>query len=110
MKYKFASAAARYVPSSLQEIQAGTSLEVAQHSRVSFNPDINYDESTAAADEAEVVEVGNNHRAKKKQAANVADVASALVVVLELSLFLIETISSKSNVQCTTTYVRNIVK
>ncbi len=34
-----ASAAARYIPSSLNEIQAGTELESAKMSRVSFDPD-----------------------------------------------------------------------
>ena len=40
---KFHSAAAKYIPSSLTEIQLGTELESAKYSKVSFNPDADYD-------------------------------------------------------------------
>ena len=39
IKQKAVSVGAKYVPSSIQEIQLGTTLEIAKQSRVSFDPD-----------------------------------------------------------------------
>lgn len=44
------SVPAKYVPSSLSEIQAGTNLESAKYSRVSFDPDVKYDDDPKAYD------------------------------------------------------------
>ena len=43
-KNRFKSIHAKYVPSSLNEIQAGFDLDIAQQSKVSFDPDIDYDD------------------------------------------------------------------
>ena len=39
IKQKVVSVGAKYVPSSIQEIQMGTTLDIAKQSRVSFDPD-----------------------------------------------------------------------
>ena len=43
-KARFKSISAKYVPSSLNEIQAGFDLDIAKQSRVSFDPDVDYDD------------------------------------------------------------------
>ena len=88
LKQKFSAAAAKYVPSSLQEIQAGTTLEAAKYSRVSFDPDVKYDDDPKPETEPEAIEapeaelpleavVEDNEVGKL---VGVADVTLALVV------------------------------
>ena len=43
-KGRFKAMSAKYVPSSLNEIQAGFDLDIAKQSKVSFDPDIDYDD------------------------------------------------------------------
>ena len=45
-KARFKSISAKYVPSSLNEIQAGFDLDIAKQSRVSFDPDVDYDDDS----------------------------------------------------------------
>ena len=58
-KNRFKSINQKYVPTSLNEIQAGFDLDIAKQSKVSFDPDIEYD------DDYEETEI--NGRAVKKQ-------------------------------------------
>lgn len=83
----------KYVPSSLQEIQDGTNLESAKFSRVSFDPDVKYDDdpkdydkppsSSSSSSDAEfedLKEVGLPANADQtKNHVAVADVALAMV-------------------------------
>ena len=103
VKHKFQSAAARYIPGSLQEIQAGIDLEIAKQTRVSFDPDVDYEEtaeenqldrsdpdynaenlppSTADTEDRVVNEVGAKHKQSSfgLDKLDVADVTSALVL------------------------------
>ena len=61
-KNRFKSINQKYVPTSLNEIQAGFDLDIAKQSKVSFDPDIEYD------DDYEETEI--NGRAVKKQTPN----------------------------------------
>ena len=54
VKTKFASAGAKYVPSSLNEIQLGTTLDIAKNSRVSFDPDNTLGEEATIEDDFNV--------------------------------------------------------
>jgi hypothetical protein len=71
IKGKMVSAASRYVPSSLLEIQAGANLESAKASRISFNPDEIIEDSTK--------EVEHKSKPNSEPNVDVADVAFAMV-------------------------------
>ena len=53
IKQKVVSVGAKYVPSSIQEIQMGTTLDIAKQSRVSFDPDNTLGDEPAEDHEAE---------------------------------------------------------
>ena len=84
IKRKFASAGAKYVPSSIQEIQLGTTLEIAQQSRVSFDPDNKLGDEATLEEEIEnreeIEEKIDEVKNETAKTVGVADVASALVV------------------------------
>ena len=58
-KGRFKAMSAKYVPSSLNEIQAGFDLDIAKQSKVSFDPDIDYD------DEFEETEINGKSASKQ---------------------------------------------
>ena len=85
IKRKVASAGAKYVPSSIQEIQLGTTLDIAQQSRVSFDPDNTLGEEATLEEEIienrdEIEDKIDEVKNETAETAGVADVASALVV------------------------------
>ena len=63
-KGRFKAMSAKYVPSSLNEIQAGFDLDIAKQSKVSFDPDIDYD------DEFEETEINGKSAANKQPTVN----------------------------------------
>ena len=63
-KGRFKAMSAKYVPSSLNEIQAGFDLDIAKQSKVSFDPDIDYD------DEFEETEINGKSAASKQPTVN----------------------------------------
>lgn len=75
VRQKFSAAFGKYVPSSLSEIQAGTTLESAKYSRVSFDPDAIYDDDYEN-------EVDNSKNTNAHPDIGVADVATALVYLV----------------------------
>ena len=104
LQKKFTSAAAKYVPSSLNEIQLGTELESAKFAKSSFNPNVDSPKNKSsvsgesAEQESSDVGVGSmtpapprdedQKSSKDKNGPQVSEIAMAMVLTNTYFLFI----------------------